>query len=113
LVVFVQLKIYTSKNIASLKECYRQKTMETSAKYVVGMPPCPPSVQRAKIGQLFCMKLHTKNVTVLNSAYFQCVASRADSMIMAGQLEPGREQELIDEAIAFTDMLIELVGEKM
>jgi hypothetical protein len=71
--------------------------METPAKYVVDKPLYPAK----------------KKEQVLMSAYFQCVASTADSMIMAGKLEPGREQQLIDEAIAFTDLLIEQVGQKI
>jgi hypothetical protein len=68
--------------------------METPAKYVVDKPLYPAK----------------KTEQILNSAYFACVANTADSMIMAGRLEPGREQELIDEAIAFTEMLIKKVG---
>lgn len=74
--------------------------METPAKYQVDMPTCPPSVQRAKI---------------INSAYFQAVARIADSLIMAwGGLSPDPEEndELIETAIAFTDKLIEKVGER-
>lgn len=52
---------------------------------------------------------------VLHSAYFQCVASTADSIIMAGGLSPDPEdnEQLIEMAIAFTDKLIEKVGEKL
>lgn len=59
--------------------------------------------------------LYTENKReqVLHSPYFQCVASTADSMIIAGKLLPGREKELIEKAIAFTDMLIEKVGQKI
>ncbi len=55
----------------------------------------------------------TKKEEVLHSAYYQSVASTADSMIVAGSLLPGREEELIERAIAFTDKLIERVGEKL
>lgn len=54
-----------------------------------------------------------KREQVLHSAYFQAVASTTDSMIMGGLLIPGREEYLMDRAIAFTDMLIEKVAEKL
>jgi hypothetical protein len=50
---------------------------------------------------------------VMHSAYFQAVASTTDSMIMGGLLIPGREEYLMDRAIAFTDQLIEKVGKKV
>jgi hypothetical protein len=73
--------------------------METPAKYVVDKA-LYPSVQQEQ---------------VLMSAYFQCVASTADSMIISGALETGAldEEEIIDRAIAVTDLLIEKVGERM
>jgi hypothetical protein len=46
---------------------------------------------------------------VLQSAYFHRVASTADSMIMAGWGKNLVYEELIEEAIAFTDRLIERV----
>jgi hypothetical protein len=101
--------------------------METPAKYVVDKPRARfgDEDSHPKSARLYPAK---KKEQVLMSAYFQCVrsaleyeashskrkhASTADSMIMAGKLEPGREEELIDEAIAFTDKLIKQVGEKM
>lgn len=61
---------------------------------------------------------------ILQSAYFQAVARTADSMIATGVInsgypedvdDPGRKKEiekLVDMAIAFTDKLIEKVGER-
>lgn len=54
-----------------------------------------------------------KRQEVLATAYFQAVASTADAMIMGGLLIAGREEYLMDRAIAFTDQLIEKVGQKI
>jgi hypothetical protein len=54
-----------------------------------------------------------KREQVLHSAYYQAVASTTDAMIMGGLLIPGREEYLMDRAIAFTDQLITKVGERL
>lgn len=75
--------------------------METPVKYQVGKPIYPQN----------------KREQVLHSAYFQAVASTADSMIMGGGLYPVPDTHnlefVIDAAIAFTDQLIEKVGQKL
>lgn len=73
--------------------------METPVKYEVDKPIYPDN----------------KREQVLKSAYFQRVASTADSMIMAGGPPPDLAEfdDLIENAIAFTDQLIERVGEKL
>lgn len=75
--------------------------METSAKYEAGQISRQTSTREQ----------------VLYSPYFQCVASTADSMIMAGGLCPVPDTEnfdvLIESAINFTDRLIEKVGERL
>ena len=72
--------------------------METSAEYRVEQPLYPTNNREQ----------------VLRSPYFQCVASTADSIIMAGGLSPDPEdnEQLIEMATAFTDKLIEEVGKK-
>ena len=75
--------------------------METPVKYQVGKPIYPKN----------------KREQVLNSAYYQAVASTADSMITAGGLYPVPDTQnlevVIEMAIAFTDLLIEKVGQKI
>lgn len=75
--------------------------METPVKYQVDKPIYPEN----------------KREQVLKCAYYQAVASTADSMITAGGLYPVPDRQnfefVIDAAIAFTDQLIEKVGEKM
>jgi hypothetical protein len=75
--------------------------METPVKYQVGKPIYPKN----------------KREQVLNSAYYQAVASTADAMLTAGGLYPVPDRQnfewVIDAAIAFTDQLIEKVGERL
>ncbi len=92
--------------------------METPVKYLgqIDIPTEPKS----------------KREQVLHSAYFQAVASTADSIIMGNGLNalrvptllcngesaepidsPDNHEWVIDAAIAFTDQLIEKVGQKL
>lgn len=73
--------------------------METPVKYEVDKPIYPEN----------------KRQEVLRSPYFQSVSSTADSMIMAVGLTANEEQHeaIIRTAIAFTDLLIEKVGQKI
>lgn len=75
--------------------------METPVKYLGQIDiPAKPKNKREK---------------VLNSAYFQCVASTCDSIIMGNGLNDSSENHdwVIETAIAFTDQLIQKVEEKM
>lgn len=73
--------------------------METPVKYEVDKPIYP----------------NNKRQEVLRSPYFQSVSSTADSIIMCVGLteNPEQHEAIISRAIAFTDMLIEKVGQKM
>jgi hypothetical protein len=72
--------------------------METKAEYRVEQPLYPTD-NREK---------------VLHSAYFQRVASVAEAMIFARGVFYAKELEpVIDDAIAFTDKLIEKVGQRL
>jgi hypothetical protein len=93
--------------------------METPATYKVDRP----TLTRKQITSRFGYEDSHPKADVLHSAYFQAVASTADSMIMAnalGMTYPMKAKELfreeIDEtielAIAFTDKLIERVSDR-
>lgn len=71
--------------------------METSIKYEADKPIYPDN----------------KRQQVLHSPYFQCVASTADSMIAAAYIPAEEYEQLIEDAIAFTDLLIQKVGERI
>ena len=73
-----------------------KKTMETPVKYQVDKPIYPDN----------------KREQVLKSAYFQAVASTLNSLLL-GYESFTSDEEVIERAIAFTDQLIEKVGEKM
>ncbi|MGL5836783.1 MAG: hypothetical protein ACRC1Z_26665 [Waterburya sp.] len=95
-----------------LRNAIAKKTMETPVKYEVDKPIYP--------GRVFGKKLLTEKPTVdnkrqevLRSPYFQCVSLNAASMLAVGGIPPEEYERLIDSAIAFTDMLIEKVAEKM
>jgi hypothetical protein len=72
--------------------------METSAKYRVEQPLYPTDNREQ----------------VLHSAYFQRVASIAEALIVSRGITFSRELEpVVEDAIAFTDKLIEKVGERL
>lgn len=77
--------------------------MEQSRKYVAKLEP---------IGQGSIQPVDEKE-RILNSPYFISVANTAEAMIMAGGLPAEEYDELIEDAIAFTDKLIEKVGERL
>lgn len=54
-----------------------------------------------------------KREQVLRSPYFQAVSLNAASMIAAEGVQPEQYEELIERAIAFTDLLIQKVGERI
>jgi hypothetical protein len=71
--------------------------METKAEYRVEQPLYPTDTREQ----------------VLRSPYFQRVASIAEALIISRGICFSRELEpVIDDAIAFTDKLIEKVGER-
>lgn len=70
--------------------------METPVKYEVDKPIYPDN----------------KKQEVLRSPYFQAVASTAHSLLL-GYESYASDETVIERAIAFTDKLIELVGEKL